>query len=79
MCMENWERELAIRASDGRSASTSEKVDTRRRTNRAVLFLVKLQILPCKIETKGIIITKKKVSPLREIFIKLDNWRKNFY
>ena len=60
MCMENWERELAIRASDGRSASTSEKVGTRRRTNRAVLFLVKLQILPCKIETKGIIITKKK-------------------
>ena len=79
MCMENWERELAIRASDGRSASTSEKVGTRRRTNRAVLFLVKLQILSCKIETKGIIIAKKKVSLLRKFFIKLDNWSKNFY
>ena len=52
MCMENWERELAIRASDGRSACTSEKVGTRSITNKPVLFLVKLQILPCKIETK---------------------------
>lgn len=42
MCMENWERELAIRASDGRSASTSEKVGTRNITNKPVLFLVKL-------------------------------------
>ena len=47
MCMENWGRELAIRASDGKSARASE-----RGRIIAVLFLPRLQFLPCKIETE---------------------------
>ena len=42
MCMENWGRELAIRASDGRSARASEKVGRIITKKKSMLFLARL-------------------------------------
>lgn len=52
MCMENWGRELAIRASDGRSARASEKVGRIITKKKSMLFLARLRFLSCKIKTK---------------------------
>lgn len=58
MCMENWGRELAIRASDGRSARASENVGRIIAKKKRVLFIARLRFLSCNIETKEETIAK---------------------